>query len=195
LRFALIALDRANIVPGTKLVTTRGMDAVRLLGRAAKVEQSAAEIYEKLASHFTSDRLLHQFWSNMAAQERRHAKKLGTWQELLEQWPATEWPDIGDFEMAIGELEKIAGGLRARAENAKSPDDAFAIALELETSELDVIYTTLLQASPIARFPDLAETQRVEIGPHHRALVDLVHARSCDEHNRMLAALLAVEES
>ena len=73
-------------------------------------------------------------------------------------------------------------------------DEAFSIALELESSELDVIYTTLLQSSPMARFPDLADTRRAEIGRHHEALLEMVRARSQNEHNRMMAALIAAEK-
>jgi hypothetical protein len=63
----------------------------------------------------------------------------------------------------------------------------------LEGSELDVIYTSLLQSSPIARFPDIAETRRAEIGRHHETLLEMVRARSSSEHNRMMATLIAAK--
>ena len=170
------------------------MEAVRLLRKAAGIEQAAAKIYDILAARFTDDAVLHQFWSNMAADERKHGKKLGTWRQLLEQGPVTEQPTLADFGKAIGELERLARDLRTRATGAKTPDDAFAIALALESSELDIIYTTLLQSSPIARFPDIAETRRAEIGRHHEALCEMVRARSSSEHNRMMAALIATKE-
>ncbi|MET0153276.1 MAG: hypothetical protein ABW298_11795 [Candidatus Binatia bacterium] len=81
-----------------------------------------------------------------------------------------------------------------RADRVSDVDEAFSIALALENSELDVIYTRLLQSSPIARFPDLEETRRSEIGRHHEALLEMVCARSKDERNRMQAALLAARE-
>jgi rubrerythrin len=168
--------------------------AVRLLRRAAAIEQAAAKIYDTLAVRFAHDAVLHQFWSNMAADERKHGKKLGTWRQLLKQGPTTQEPDLANFGKAIGELERLARDLGPQAEAAKDVDEAFSIALALESSELDIIYTTLLQSSPIARFPDLAETRRTEIGRHHEALLEMVRARSQSEHNRMMAALIAAKE-
>jgi rubrerythrin len=169
------------------------MEAVRLLRRAAGIEQAAAEIYDILAARFTDDAVLHQFWSNMATDERKHGKKLGTWRQLLKHGPATEQPNLVDFGKTIGELERLARHLRSQATVAKTLDDAFAIALALEGSELDVIYTSLLQSSPIARFPDIAETRRAEIGRHHETLLEMVRARSSSEHNRMMATLIAAK--
>ena len=186
--------DEATVVPGTDLGPARDMTAVRLLRRAALVEQAAAEIYDTLAARFVDDTVLHQFWSSMAADERKHGKKLGTWSQLLKRGPITEEPNLANLGKPIADLERLTRDLAARAAAAATPDDAFAIALELESSELDIIYTTLLQSSPIARYPDVAETRRAEIGLHHEALLAIVRARSQSEHNRTMAALLAAEE-
>jgi rubrerythrin len=181
-------------VPGTNLEVLLVMGVVRLLRRAARIEQAAAEIYDTLAARFSDDPLFHQFWSNMATDERKHCKKLGTWRQLLKQGPSTEPPNLADFGKPIGDLERLTRELATRASVATTPDDAFAIALALESSELDIIYTTLLQSSPIARFPDVAETRRAEIGRHHEALLEMVRARSRSEQNRTMAALIAAEE-
>lgn len=171
------------------------MDAVRLLRRAARIEDLAGEIYDILARRSRGDRPLQRFWASMAADERKHAKKLATWRQLLEQSAKGKRIDLGGFDAAIRELERLGRDLRVRAEAAKTIDDAFAIALALESSELDVIYTSLLQSSPIARFPDLEETRRTELGRHREGLLEMVRARSKDGRNRAMAALLAAEES
>src|SRR5262245_56902739 len=139
---------RATVVPGTDLEPARDMSAVRLLRRVARVEQTVAGIYDTLAAHFVDDTVFHQFWSNMAADERKHAKKLGTWGQLLDQGPITEEPNLYNFGKPIADLERLARDLAARVAAVTTADDAFAIALELESSELDIIYTTLLQSSP-----------------------------------------------
>jgi rubrerythrin len=185
---------KATVVPSTDLANAVHRGVVRFLRRAASVEEAAGKIYDILAARFTDDALLHQFWSNMAADERKHGKKLGTWRQLLKPGPTTEQPDLADFGKAMGDLERLTRDLAARAAVAATPDDAFAIALALESGELDIIYTTLLQSSPIARFPDVAETRRAEIGRHHEALLEMVRARSQSEHNRTMAALIAAEE-
>jgi rubrerythrin len=185
---------KATLVPGTNLGGLPVMGVVRLLRRAARIEETAAEIYDTLAERFVDDPVLHEFWSNMAADERKHCKKLGTWRQLLKQRPIAERPDLADFGKPIGDLERLARDLAARAATVTTADDAFAIALALESSELDIIYTTLLQSSPLARFPDVAETRRAEIGRHHESLLEMVRARSQSEQNRTMAALIAAEE-
>jgi rubrerythrin len=170
------------------------VDSIRLIRRAARIEITAAEIYEILARRSSRNRAVRRFWAGMAADERKHAKKLTTWRQLLERSTAAPL-DLGGLDRAIHEVELLARDLRARAESATTVDDAFAIALTLESSEIDVIYTTLLQRSPIARFPDLEETRRTELGRHREALLEMVRAHSNDEHNRTMAALLAAEDS
>jgi len=83
---------------------------------------------------------------------------------------------------------------REEAEHVSCPDDGFAIALELEMSELDAIYTTLLESSPLSRHADVAETRRREVAGHHEALVRAVRARSRDEQNLTRALLIAAED-
>ena len=170
------------------------MDAIQLLRQAAGVEEIAAEIYATLSHRFATDSTLRGFWASMADDERKHAKKLATWRRLLELTPPEKRPSCDDFADAVRALESLARALRARAGEVIDVDEAFSIALALENSELDVIYTRLLQSSPIARFPDLEETRKSEIGRHHEALLEMVRARSKDERNRMQAALLAAGE-
>jgi rubrerythrin len=170
------------------------MDALRLLRDATRVEEIAAEIYGALSRRFVSDPTLHRFWASMAEDERKHAKKLATWRRLLDRTPPEKRPNCDDFSAGLRDLENLARDLCARAEKVDDVEGAFSIALALESSELDVIYTRLLQSSPIARFPDLEETRRSEIGRHHEALLEMVRARSRDEGNRTQAALLAAEE-
>jgi rubrerythrin len=169
------------------------MDMIRLLRRCTQVEQKAAEIYDTLARAFADDPEVARMWWQMASDERDHAKKLGTWRRLLERSPRASGIDASSFDPAVRELEVLARDLRKRTGKVHDLEQAFAIALTLEVSELDTIYALLLQASPIARFPDIDDTRRIEVGGHHRALIDMVRARSHDERNLTDAALLAVE--
>jgi len=173
---------------------SEAVDAIRYLRQATRVEEIAAEIYGALSRRFASDPTLHRFWASMAEDERKHAKKLATWRRLLERTPPERRPDCEDFSAGIRDLEALAAELRSRARGVEDVEEAFSIALALESSELDVIYTRLLQSSPIARFPDLDETRNSEIGRHHQALLEMVRARSKDPSNRTRAARLAAEE-
>lgn len=170
------------------------MKLPRLIQRAARVEQVAAEIYDALARKFGDDGVLRQLWSGMAADERRHAKKLSTWRQLVALAPASDEQALPGFTQALDEIEALIRDLRARVGDVRGADDAFEIALTLESSEIDVLYTALLRISPIARFPDLPDLRKAEIGSHHVALCELVRARSKREANRLMAALLARRE-
>ncbi len=159
------------------------------------LERAAGEIYGLLATRFPEDEALRALWQAMAADEREHAHKLATWRALVAAVPAEHRPTASGFADAVRALETVMRGARAQAMRCHTADEAFAIALELETSELDALYMTLLQSSPIARFPDNAENVHHENGDHHAPLLRMVRERSRDEHNRLRAALLFVSDA
>jgi hypothetical protein len=94
--------------------------------------------------------------------------------------------DVAGYDEAVRDLDRLLCALRRAAEAATNVEEAIAIAIAIESSELDPIYAELL----LSRFPDLAETCEAEGGEHHRALVALVRARSKDQKNLMDAALI-----
>jgi rubrerythrin len=179
----------ARILPNEASMSTR-----TILGRCVAAERGAAAIYETLARRFRDDAEFAAFWRGMARDEREHARKLEAWRTLLGHQPEGSHPSLDDFGRGIHGLEAVVAECRRRALAADTPDDALAVALALESSELDVIYTTLLQSSPIARFPDIEVTRRHELGRHHEALALEVRARSTDERNLLDAELLLTED-
>jgi len=178
---------------GSGFAPEHGMDFLSLLDRCVALEDGAGEIYRDLAERFAGDTELCALWKAMAEDERGHARKLATWRALVEAEAQDHRPSASGFEDGVAALEELEARARVTARNCSSPDEGFAIALALETSELDAIYTRLLQSSPIARFPDLAETARRETAGHHAPLIRIVRARSRDEQNLLRASLLATE--
>jgi len=170
------------------------MDIIPLLDRCIAIERAAAEIYGTLAEQAEGDSELRQFWKAMADDERLHAGKLTAWRELVIATPGPERAVAEGFGEDVAEIEEFVGRAREQSKHVSSADEAFAIALELEMSELDAIYTTLLQSSPLSRYPDIEETRRCEVEGHHEALVRAVRARSRDEQNLTRAALIAVKD-
>lgn len=166
-----------------------------LLARCIALELAAGEIYTQLAMRFGADAELHAVWSNMAADERNHARKLATWRTLVEAEPPEHRETASGFDAAIEALERLMESTRTAAARVRTADGAFALALALETSEIDAVYTRLLQSSPIARFPDAKETYHRETAEHHVALVRVVRARSRNERNLLRAALLVAEDA
>jgi rubrerythrin len=170
------------------------MNILRLLRRCEAIEVAAAKLYGQLARRFPKDAEAARFFSELASDERGHAKKLATWRRFLEHRDPSRHPFATGFDESVGALEGLVGSLRKRARAASSVEEALRIALELESSELDTIYSTVLQSSPLARFPDLQETRKVEIGAHHEKLLRMVQARCSSEDNLLAAAILGAEE-
>lgn len=164
-----------------------------LLARCVDLELEAAELYTVLARRAAGDAELVALWSEMADDERRHARKLATWRELLAAEPPEHRPQASGFLAGIAALEALLQQSLDAAVDANE-DEAFALALELEASELDAIYTTLLQASPLARFPDFAVTVHHETSGHHDRLLAAARRRCRSDRSRLRLAILAAHE-
>ncbi len=169
------------------------MDVLALLARCVGLERKAAAFYEVLTRRFASDPPLAKLWSSMARDEHEHARKLATWRELVAAEPPEHRPQLSGFGGDVDAVEQLLDESLAAAETVDE-EEAFALALALEGSEIDTIYTTLLQASPLARFPDFHETVRRESTGHHHALVAEAEQRCKSERTRLRIALLAAHD-
>jgi hypothetical protein len=107
--------------------------------RFIRFEERAATIYVCLASRFASEDLqLGAFWLEMAMEEKQHAGLLQFC--VAEKWFAPNLPgeaEIREFAAAFREFEKRATAGRL------TRDEAFALAVELEGSEVNAIYCHL----------------------------------------------------
>src|SRR6516165_737687 len=104
--------------------------------RFIEFEERAATIYVCLASWFASENPeLGAFWLDMAMEEKQHAVLLEFC--VAEKWFAPNLP--GDTE-----IRKFAAGFREFGKRATAGrltrDEAFALAAELEGSEINAIY-------------------------------------------------------
>jgi hypothetical protein len=114
-------------------------DAKNTYRRFIAFEEQAAAIYLRMASRFSpEDPELSALWLDMGIQEKQHAGLLQFC--LAEELFATELPS----EKGIQDIETLFSRLRKRASDADlSAEDAFHIALEMETSEVNAIYDAL----------------------------------------------------
>lgn len=170
------------------------VDILEILDRCGGLERGAGDVYAILAERFTDDSGLHSLWRGMAEEECAHARRLETWRAHV----AAEFPEhrpiASGFAEAIREIEILLRNARSQAHRCASADEAFALALKIEESELDSLYTTLLRSSVIRRSSGVAMTIREETAAHHAALVRMVRERSRDEANLLRASLLAGSE-
>jgi rubrerythrin len=107
--------------------------------RFISFEEQAAAIYMRMASCFSPENPeLSALWLEMGIQEKQHAGLLQFC--LAEELFATELPS----DKEIHDLENLFIHLRKRAADADlSLKEAFHIALEMETSEVNAIYDAL----------------------------------------------------
>src|SRR5438552_13062331 len=113
--------------------------------RFLEFEEAAAAIYLQLASRFSQDPQLSSFWLDMAMHEKEHA---GLLQFCLQDGLfASDLPDTTEIQKLAAffkELEKRA------ADPKLTPEEAFSLAIEMESSEINAIYchlTTTLHSS------------------------------------------------
>lgn len=169
------------------------MEMLDLLERCVGLERKAAEFYGILARRFAGDAELARLWSTMAEEEREHARKLATWRELIAAEPPAHRPQASGFDFDVGEVGRLLDEACAKAATADE-EEAFALALGLEASEIDAIYATLLQASPIARFPNFHETVKRESTGHHHKLLEAAGRRCKSDRTRLRIELLAAHD-
>jgi len=106
--------------------------------RFIEFEEKAAEIYFKLASHFSHDRRLGALWLDMAMEEKQHAGLLQFC--LSERLFSPKLPsdaEISKFAALFRSLEKRAASASVKV------NEAFNIAAALEGSEVNAIYSYL----------------------------------------------------
>ena len=122
------------------------------LVKFAGIEQLVSKVYFRFSHLFLDEPELRDFWWQMAKDEEQHASVLMACKALVESH------DVETLDPGIGEGK--AEELRARMESylgkgtrSISVDEAFKIALEIEGSELDAIYSMLLNSCG----PDVAK--------------------------------------
>jgi rubrerythrin len=104
-------------------------------------EERAAGFYLRLASHFSDNPQLSWFWLDMGMQEKRHAGLLQFC--LYQRLFTSDLPNTA----AIQKLEGLFTQLESRAADSKlTAEDAFSLALELESSEINTIWDYLTAA-------------------------------------------------
>lgn len=128
--------------------------------RFTEFEERAAAIYLKMAARFPDDHELASLWFDLAMHEKEHAGLLQFC--LCESCFASDLPNEKD-------IRRISGLFRSLEKRAASPDlgirDAFAIAVEMETSEINDIYCHL--TTPLHRSTYLLRRKITTAMPDH----------------------------
>ncbi|MGH7829665.1 MAG: hypothetical protein ACREP8_05760 [Candidatus Binatia bacterium] len=114
------------------------------LERFAEIERLVSRIYFRF-SHLFLDRLpLREFWWEMAKEEEQHASILLACKEMIENYD-DETLDASISKERADALKKQLTEQLNKGTPSLTVEEAFSIALEIETSEIDAIYSKLLQ--------------------------------------------------
>jgi rubrerythrin len=114
------------------------MNAIKIYDGFIGLEQRSAALYLDLSVRFFNNPEFSWFWIEMAMEEKQHA---GMLQHCREAGVfARELPDKDQIQR----LHSLFRDLETRINQpGLQPDDAFEIAIELESSEINDIYSRL----------------------------------------------------
>lgn len=114
------------------------------LERFAEIERLVSKIYFRFSHLFLHHPELRDFWWEMAVQEDQHSAILLACKAVIENYEDEQLDPRVSREKADQIKEHISTYL-SKGTPSISVEEAFKIALEIETSEIDVIYSKLLQ--------------------------------------------------
>jgi len=125
------------------------------LERFAEIERLVCKIYLRFSHLFLNRAELRDFWWNMGMEEEQHGAILLACKEMIENYEDEELDPAISREKAAELKEQLTSYLR-KGTPSLAVEEAFKIALEIETSEIDVIYGKLLQLGG----PKIAQTMQ-----------------------------------
>jgi len=112
--------------------------------RFAEIERLVSKIYYRFSHIFLTRPELRDFWWEMAREEEQHACILQACRALIENYEdETLDPNISR-DKAL-ELSLRLNSFLAQGSASLNVEEAFRIALDIESSEIDAIYSKLLQ--------------------------------------------------
>src|ERR1700756_1822068 len=114
------------------------------LSRFAGIERLVSKIYFRFSHLFLQHPELRDFWWEMAREEEQHACILFACKALIENYDDETLDPTISREKAE-ELEDRLMSFLARGTRSLATEEAFRMALEIESSEIDAIYSKLLQ--------------------------------------------------
>ena len=161
-----------------------------LLDQCIALEHAAAAVYEILTRRFAHDVELAALWAALARDEHDHARRLAACRDALACEPAEGAPAARGFEETVADVRWLLTQSRIDAETADE-EEAFAIALAMENSELDAVFATLQQSALRGRAAQVTDGMRPDGAAHYGKLLAMAKRRCRAERTMRRAALLA----
>lgn len=113
------------------------------LERFAEIERLVGKVYFRFSHLFLHHPNLRDFWWEMGVQEEQHASILLACKEMIENYP-DEKVDPSISREKADQLKTQISAYLSRGTPSITIEEAFKAALEIETSEIDTIYSKLV---------------------------------------------------
>jgi len=123
------------------------------LTRFAEIEWLVAKIYFRFSHLFLHHPELRDFWWEMGKEEEQHGSILSACKAMIENYE-DETLDPNVSREKAEELKAKLLSYLDRGTPSLGVEEAFRMALEIETSEIDAIYSKLIQLGG----PNIAKT-------------------------------------
>lgn len=112
--------------------------------RFAEIERLVSKVYFRFSHLFLDNPELRDFWWQMATEEEQHACILTACKAIIENYPDEQLDESITKEKA-DQLKARIGSYLGQGTPSVTVEQAFKAALEIESSEIDAIYSKLLQ--------------------------------------------------
>jgi len=119
------------------------MFMTEVLKRCSMLEDRVAQIYSQFAGSLNDDKEVESFFLGLAEEEKHHAKVLVAEKAALDVDSDTGY-FMPEFSAKLTEMDAMLKTVEEKARIGVTKDEAFALALELEQSELNTIYRDLV---------------------------------------------------
>jgi hypothetical protein len=147
------------------------MFMTEVLQRCSEIEQRVADIYRQFAAALNDDRELESFWLGMAEEEKHHSKVLAAERAALQVDSDTGY-FMPEFSTKLEEMDALLRPVEEKAKQGVTKDEAFALAFELERSELNTVYRDLvLMGRAAAKLMARHMDRSLAIGEHQQGLL------------------------
>ncbi|MBI2357318.1 MAG: hypothetical protein HYV04_00100 [Deltaproteobacteria bacterium] len=123
------------------------------LVRFAEIEGLVAKVYFRFSHLFIDQPEIRDFWWEMAKQEEQHAAILIACKAVIGNYP-DESVDPSITRDKADQLRSKLNAYLGKGTPSITVDKAFQVALDIESSEIDAIYSKLLHLGG----PDVAKT-------------------------------------
>jgi len=135
-----------SLLADTKSLQPRPVKVPELVGRCIKMELQAKQIYERLAGQFVDRESVSNFFGSLARQEESHAQLLELCRVIANR---TIWIEerFTPYRDSIPRLERQMECIESSMESIEHVADALRLVIEIEGSEVNQVFGSVVAAS------------------------------------------------